>query len=378
MADRRREAPLAMDGGAFRDAGHRLVDQIAELLDSLPARSVTTHESPSSIRDALDLNGALPEKGVDPATLLADLPRQLSDHSLFNAHPRFFGYITAPPAPIGILADFLASALNANVGAWTTRAGRDRDRNADRPLDRRADWISLDCGGLLVSGGNMANIVCLLAARAARAGWDVRDEWCRPRRRAQAARLRIRRNAHVDPEGGRPVRARHGLDPLDPDRPRPSDGRVALSGRSTATSPPASCRSWSSARRARSAPAQSIRCRRSPRSAASRTSGSTSTAPTAALPPRFRKRPRAAGARATPTRSPSIRTNGSTRRSRPAARWFAIAETLRAAFAYHPPYYHFDEQATNYVDLARRTRAGSARSRCGWRSATWERPATGG
>src|SRR5262249_33406399 len=26
-------------------------------------------------------------------------------------------------------------------------------------------------------------------------------------------------------------------------------------------------------------------------------------------------------------------------------------EALRAAFAYHPPYYHFDERATNYVDL---------------------------
>ena len=25
-------------------------------------------------------------------------------------------------------------------------------------------------------------------------------------------------------------------------------------------------------------------------------------------------------------------------------------ELLRAAFAYHPPYYHFDEHATNYVD----------------------------
>ena len=25
-------------------------------------------------------------------------------------------------------------------------------------------------------------------------------------------------------------------------------------------------------------------------------------------------------------------------------------EALRAAFAYHPPYYHFDEHATNYVD----------------------------
>src|SRR6185436_5536468 len=33
-----------------------------------------------------------------------------------------------------------------------------------------------DCGGLLLSGGNMANITCFLAARAAPAGWDVRKQ----------------------------------------------------------------------------------------------------------------------------------------------------------------------------------------------------------
>ena len=33
-----------------------------------------------------------------------------------------------------------------------------------------------------------------------------------------------------------------------------------------------------------------------------------------------------------------------------AARWCAIRSALRAAFAYHPPYYHFEERATNYVD----------------------------
>ena len=50
--------------------------------------------------------------------LLETTAQLLFDHSLFNGHPRFFGYVTAPPAPIGILGDFLAAAVNPNVGAW--------------------------------------------------------------------------------------------------------------------------------------------------------------------------------------------------------------------------------------------------------------------
>ena len=34
----------------------------------------------------------------------------------------------------------------------------------------------MDSGGLFVSGGNIANLVCFLAARQAKAGWDVRTE----------------------------------------------------------------------------------------------------------------------------------------------------------------------------------------------------------
>ncbi len=39
------------------------------------------------------------------------------------------------------------------------------------------------------------------------------------------------------------------------------------------------------------------------------------------------------------------------RRSRRGARWCAIADKLRDAFAYHPVYYHFGVEATNYFDL---------------------------
>ena len=137
-----RYAPVAMEPETFSALGHELVDQIAALLAAVPDRPITANDSPSGVRDALNLNGPLPEEGADPATLLAETARQLFEHSLLNAHPRFFGYITAPPAPIGILGDFLASALNANVGSWTLVAGRDGNRIADRAMDRGADWVS--------------------------------------------------------------------------------------------------------------------------------------------------------------------------------------------------------------------------------------------
>src|SRR5262245_2804869 len=171
-----RRAPIAMSADTFRQLGHRLVEQIAAFLESLPGRPVTHNESPSAVREALDLTGPLPEAGADPGLLLERTAQLLFDHSLFNAHPRFFGYITAPPAPIGILGDFLAAAVNPNVGAWILSPA------ATEIESQTVRWIAeligfpIESGGLLVSGGNMANFVCFLAARAAKARWDVRAD----------------------------------------------------------------------------------------------------------------------------------------------------------------------------------------------------------
>ena len=174
--DVHRQAPLAMDAATFRALGHRLVDELAAALEAVPRGPVTRAESPSDVRRAFHLEAPLPESGCDPGPLLERTARLLFEHSLFNAHPRFFGYITAAPAPIGVLGEFLAAALNANVGAWTLSPA------ASEIESQTVRWIAelvgypAGCGGLLVSGGNMANIVCFLAARAAKAGWNVRAE----------------------------------------------------------------------------------------------------------------------------------------------------------------------------------------------------------
>lgn len=171
---RSRNSPLSMDSAQFRALGHELVDRIAGLLDSLPSRPVTRAESPTEIRTALDGGRCLPLDGADPAQLLNRAADLLFEHSLFNGHPRFWGYITSPPAPIGVLGDLLASAVNANVGAWPLSP------MASEIEAQTVRWIAdmlgypEDCGGLFVSGGNMANIVGFLAARQAKAGRDVR------------------------------------------------------------------------------------------------------------------------------------------------------------------------------------------------------------
>src|SRR5215208_5317261 len=90
--DAPRRAGLAMDAETFRDLGHRLVDQLAGLLDAISAGPVTRDEAPSSLRELFDLDAPLPESGTAAGPLLDRTARLLFAHSLFNAHPRFYGY----------------------------------------------------------------------------------------------------------------------------------------------------------------------------------------------------------------------------------------------------------------------------------------------
>ncbi|HEX8944455.1 MAG TPA: aminotransferase class V-fold PLP-dependent enzyme, partial [Gemmatimonadaceae bacterium] len=102
-----------------------------------------------------------------------DAAELLFDNSTFNGHPRFFGYITSSASPIGALADMLAAAVNPNVGAWAlSPIATEIELQTIRWI---AQFIGFtpECGGILVSGGNMANMVCLIAAIRAKAGQGV-------------------------------------------------------------------------------------------------------------------------------------------------------------------------------------------------------------
>jgi aromatic-L-amino-acid/L-tryptophan decarboxylase len=170
-----RVAPLAMEPAEFRRLGHLLVDRIAEWMERMPEGRVTPGESPEAVRAALGGDG-LPEAGAPAEELLDEAARLLFGHSLFNAHPRFFGFITSSPAPIGALADLLAASTNPNLGGWAIAPmATEIELQTVRWLAELIGYPR-DCGGLLLSGGNLANFVGFWVGRRAQAGWDLRAQ----------------------------------------------------------------------------------------------------------------------------------------------------------------------------------------------------------
>jgi glutamate/tyrosine decarboxylase-like PLP-dependent enzyme len=159
-----RDAILNMAPEEFRKIGHQLIDQISDFLGSLPNRPLTTGETPTEIRNLLGQK-SLPDEGRDAGQLLTEVATMLIDHSLFNGHPRFWGYITSSAAPIGFLGELLAAAINPNVGAWSlSPVASEIEHQAIRWIAEMVDYPT-DCGGVLVTGGNMANFVGILVAR---------------------------------------------------------------------------------------------------------------------------------------------------------------------------------------------------------------------
>jgi aromatic-L-amino-acid decarboxylase len=161
------------------------VNDLRDLLETA-ARSAAGHidglgdgpvwrPTPAAVRAWLG-SQALPESGLDAATLLGLVSERVLAYPMGNGHPAFFGWVNAAPHPAGIAGALLAAAVNPSS------AGGD---HADVYLERAVvRWIAELVGfphspgsGLLTSGASMATIVAFGAARQRaleRQGWDVR------------------------------------------------------------------------------------------------------------------------------------------------------------------------------------------------------------
>ncbi len=167
---------LSDDLESFRRLGHLAVDMATDYLSQIRQKPVFHPMTPDERQELL--GATLTEEGIAPEALLTYIRDHIFTHPMGNGHPRFFGWVNSPPASLGILADFLAATLNPSC-AGGDHAAIYLEHCVVRWLMELLGFPTEGSMGLLVSGGSMASLTCLVAARhwvAKQDGWNIREE----------------------------------------------------------------------------------------------------------------------------------------------------------------------------------------------------------
>src|ERR687892_431193 len=143
--------------------GIRMVEVWRDFLASLPDRPVSPGLSADRVRDAVTM--PVPDDPL-PDPMLLEHVRSVVDHSMYPGHPAFMAYITGAGTVPGAAADFIAAALNQNLGGWRLSPGATEIEV--HLLHWSAERFGLPgerAGGLMPSGGAMANFTALRPPR---------------------------------------------------------------------------------------------------------------------------------------------------------------------------------------------------------------------
>ena len=153
--------------------GYQVVDLLVEHFAGMRDRPVGAKADPAVIRP--HLSGSPPDGPANLEVLLAQLQREVFPNILHVDHPRFFAFVPGPNNFVSAMADALASGFNVFNGTWL-------GGSAAAALELTTiDWFRTFCGfpasagGLFVSGGSMANLTALYAARRANLGDHFSD-----------------------------------------------------------------------------------------------------------------------------------------------------------------------------------------------------------
>ena len=165
---------LEFSADQIREMGRVALDLVVSYYDSLAAgRPVLRPTTSAALRARLD--EPLPHEPAPFDAALATIRDLAVEFSRHSAHPRFFGYVSSPGTAVNAIGSLVASALNINVTGWRSApVGTEIERLALRWLKEMIGFPA-EAGGLLVSGGSMANFAALAAARSAKAPDVVRN-----------------------------------------------------------------------------------------------------------------------------------------------------------------------------------------------------------
>lgn len=158
--------PLELSGDAMRALGAQVVEVSVRHFETLRDRPVSTPMLSRATTEAL-LRTPIPQHGEDPHALVQWLADHVFGPPLHSDHPRFYAFVPSPSNFVSAAADLLTSAHNVFMGHWMASS------TASQIELIVVDWLRELCGlpaeggGIMVSGGSMANLCAVATAREA-------------------------------------------------------------------------------------------------------------------------------------------------------------------------------------------------------------------
>ena len=168
---------LAWSAEQAHDFGGQVLDLWTELLERLPGLPVNRELVPAEVAPAVAL--PVPEEPMPAGEVVAHLRELTFEQSLLVGHPAFFGYILGAGTVPAAATELLAAGLNPCLGGYRLGAGAaEIELHLTRWLAERFG-LPEGAGGMMMSGGAMANFTALKCARDAALGIDVREQGVR-------------------------------------------------------------------------------------------------------------------------------------------------------------------------------------------------------
>ena len=152
-----------MNSDEFREAGHRIIDWIADYRANLESRPVMAKVSPGDI--IAQLPASPPQQPESFDAIIADLDRIVMPGITTWQHPRFFGYFPASSSLSSVLGDFVSSGLGVVGLAWQSSPALTEVEEVTAAWMRQMLGLSDAWSGVINDTASTSTLVALLCAR---------------------------------------------------------------------------------------------------------------------------------------------------------------------------------------------------------------------
>ncbi len=158
--------PLELSVDVMRDMVDRAMDRIGAHVESLPRQPM--HATAGGKKLARSLRAPLPVRGQPFEKLLRLLFGRVIPASLNTASPGYLAYIPGGGLFHAAVADLIADATNRYAGVWLAAPG------VAQIEENVVQWfcamlgLPSSAGGLLTTGGSLANLIAVITARRER------------------------------------------------------------------------------------------------------------------------------------------------------------------------------------------------------------------